>query len=177
MTDRGLKIALGVSVALNIFIVGAAAGGLIMGVRGLDSRSHRDRPPVIQMIQSLDEADRAAAEQTLRETGLAARGDFDAARRYRSEAITLAGAEAFDRAAVEGALARSREAEGQGRVRLEGSLLDLMERLDQPDRQRLAPGLARRGRDGGRSRGGHRSSGPGEPLTSTPAEQPGRAPR
>lgn len=168
MTDRGLKIALGVSVALNIFIVGAVAGGLIMGVRGLDDRSHRDRPPVIQMVQSLDEADRAAAEQTLRETGLVAREDFDAARRYRSEAIAVAGAEIFDRAAVEAALARSREFEGQGRSRLEGSLLDLMERLDQADRQRLAPGLARRGRDGRRGRGGHHRPSHEPPVAEAP---------
>lgn len=154
MTERGLKVALAVSVAVNIFVVGAVAGGLIMGVRSFDGRSHRDRPPVIQMIQSLDEADRIAAEQTLHETGLAARQDFNAARGYRSEAITLAGAEAFDRAAVEAALTQARQAEGAGRDRLETALLDLMERLDQADRQRLAPGLARRGRDGRRSRDG-----------------------
>lgn len=160
MTERGLKIALAVSVAVNIFVVGTVVGGVIMGVRNFDGRTHRDRPPVIQMIQSLDETDRAAAEQALHETGLAARQDFDSARRYRSEAIALAGAETFDRAAVEAALAQARQAEGTGRGRLETALLDLMERLDQADRQRLAPGLARRGRDGHRGRGGRRGPTP-----------------
>ena len=154
MTDRGLKIALGVSVALNIFVVGAVAGVLVAGLRGLDHRTHRERPPVIQMIQSLDETDRAAAEQTLQGAGLAAREDFDAARTHRSEAINLAGAKTFDRAAVEAALAQSRAAELRGRDRLEGSLLDVMQDLDQADRQRLAPGLARRSRDGRRDRRG-----------------------
>ncbi|HRH20983.1 MAG TPA: periplasmic heavy metal sensor, partial [Brevundimonas sp.] len=75
---------------------------------------------------------------------------------HRSEAINLAGAETFDRAAVEAALTQSREAEARGRGRLEGSLLDVMERLDQADRQRLAPGLSRRGREGRRERGAPR---------------------
>jgi uncharacterized membrane protein len=152
MTDRGLKIALGLSVALNVFVIGAVAGVMVTGVRGLDQPPRRERPPVIQMIQSLDQADQAAAEQALRDAGLAAREDFNTARSHRSEAINLAGAETFDRAAVEAALAQSREAEARGRGRLEGSLLDVMERLDQADRQRLAPGLSRRGREGRRDR-------------------------
>lgn len=150
MTDRGLKVALGISLALNIFVIGAVAGGLIMGVRGLDHRPNRERPPVIELVQSLDEADRAEAERTLRESGLAAREDFNTARRFRAEAIALAGAETFDRPAVEAALAQSRAAEAEGRTRLEGSLLDLMGQLDQADRERLAPSLARRGREGRR---------------------------
>lgn len=157
MTDRGLKIALGLSVALNIFVVGAVAGGLLIGLRHVDRSPRRDRPPVIEMVQSLDAADRAEAEHTLRQTGLVARQDFETARQYRTDAINLAGAEQFDRAAVEAALARSRAAEAAGRVRLEGSILDLMERLDQPDRERLAPSLARRGREGRSGRRGHRS--------------------
>ena len=152
MTDRGLKIALVVSVALNIFVLGALAGGLIMGVRTLQDRPNRDRPAVIDMVRTLDEADRAAAETRLRQTALAARADFDTARQARSEAIDLAGAETFDRHAVEVALERSRASETMGRQRLEGGLLDLMEGLEQQDRQRLAPGLARRGRDGRRGR-------------------------
>ena len=149
MTDRGLKVALAVSVAVNIFVAGAVVTGLAVGLRGLPERPHRDRPPVISLVQSLDEADRAEAEATLRSTALAARGDFETARRERAEAIDLASAETFDRPAVEAALARSRAAEAAGRARLEGTMLNLLERLDREDRQRLAPALARRGRDGG----------------------------
>ena len=172
MTDRGLKLALVISVALNIFVVGALAGGLIMGARTIQDRPHRDRPAVIDMVRSLDEADRAAAEARLRATALAARADFNTARQARSEAIDLAGGATFDRAAVEAALIRSRESEAAGRQRLEGGLLDLMEGLDQEDRQRLAPGLARRGRDGrpGR-RGGHEqdhTAPPGIEVTAPP---------
>ena len=166
MTDRGLKIARGVSVALNVFVLGAVAGALIIGARSMDSRGHRERPPLIQMVQSLNEADRAGAERTLRESGLAARQDFDAARRYRAEAIRLAGAETFDRAAIEAELARAREAEGHGRDRIESSRRDLMERLDHSDRQRLAPGLARRGRGGHRGRNGPVRPHPEVPVAS-----------
>lgn len=155
MTERGLKIALGVSIAVNVFVVfvaGAVVGTLLVGGRILEDRPYRDRPPVIDIIRSLDEADRAAAVDTLRDTGLAAHEDFESARRHRSEAIELAGAETYDRAAVEAALEQSRQSEAAGRARIEGALLDLMGRLDQEDRQRLAPGLARRGRDGGPGR-------------------------
>lgn len=150
MTDRGLKVALAVSVAVNIFVAGVVVTGLVVGLRDLPERPHHDRPPVFSLVQSLDEADRAEVEQTLRSTALAARSDFETARRERAEAIDLAGAETFDRPAVEAALARSREAEAAGRSRLEGTMLDLLERFDQEDRQRLAPALARREREGGR---------------------------
>lgn len=152
MTDRGLKIALAVSVAVNIFVAGVVVTGLAVGLRGLPGRPHGERPPVISLIQSLDETDRAEAERALRTSALAARGDFETARRLRAEAIDLAGAETFDRPAVEAALARSREAEAAGRSRLEGTMLDLLQRLDQEDRQRLAPAFARRDREGHRGR-------------------------
>lgn len=158
MTDRGLKIALGVSIAVNIFVLGAVAGGLIAGVRLLEDRPYRDRPPVIDIVRSLDESDRAALVESLRGAGLAAHDDFESARRARSEAIELAGDETFDRSAVEAALARSREAEGRGRARIEASVLDLMGRLDQEDRQRLAPSLARRGGGPDHRRGRRESS-------------------
>lgn len=156
MTDRGLKIALGLSVALNVFVIGAVAGGWAVGLRHVEPPARRERPPIIEMVQSLDVADRAEAERTLRQAGLGARQDFETARRHRTEAIALAGAETFDRSAVEAALAESRGAEAAGRMRLEGSVLDLMEQLDQPDREQLAPSLARRGRDGRSGRNRHR---------------------
>ena len=167
MTERGLKIALAVSVAVNIFVAGVVVTGLAVGLRHLPDRPYGERPPIIAMIRSLDEPDRAQTEQALRTTALAAREDFEAARRLRSEAIELAGADTFDRAAVEAALARSREAEGAGRTRLEGTMLDLLQRLDQEDRQRLAPALARRDREAGpgrrfRDRGREESPPPAE---------------
>lgn len=152
MSERALKVALAVSVAVNIFVAGAVVAGLAVGLRGLPERPHRERPPVISLVQSLDQADRAEAEETLRTTALAARGDFETARRERAAAIDLAGAETFDRNAVEAALARSRASEASGRGRLEDAMLDLLERLDREDRQRLAPALARRGRDGAHRR-------------------------
>lgn len=173
MTERGLKIALAVSVAVNLFVAGAVVTGLAIGLRHLPEQPHHDRPPVISLIRSLDEADRSGAEQALRSTALAAREDFDAARRHRSEAIDLAGAETFDRSAVEGALARSRASEVAGRTRLEGTMLDLLQQLDQEDRQRLAPALARRGRDGRPGRRFHdrrRELGPSSAPSSAPAE-------
>lgn len=173
MTDRGLKIALAVSVAVNIFVAGAVVTGLAVGLRGLPDRPYGERPPVFTLVQSLDEADRAEAEQSLRSSALAARGDFESARRLRAEAIDLAGAETFDRPAVEAALARSREAEAVGRSRLEDTMLDLLQRLDQEDRQRLAPAFARRGREGHRGRRFRDRLGEGPSAVETPSPSGG----
>lgn len=174
MTDRGLKIALAVSVAVNIFVAGVVVTGLAVGLRGMPHRPQGERPPVFSLVQSLDEADRAEAEETIRSAALAARGDFEDARRLRAEAIDLAGAETFDRPAVEAALARSRDAEAVGRSRLEGTMLDLLQRLDREDRQRLAPAFARRGREGGHRRrfrdGRHGDAPPSAEAPASPVE-------
>lgn len=172
MTDRGLKIALAVSVAVNIFVAGVVVTGLAVGLRGIPDRPHGDRPPVFSLVQSLDEGDREEAQQALRSAALSARGDFEEARRLRAEAIDLAGADTFDRPAVEAALARSREAEASGRARLEGTMLDLLERLDQDDRQRLAPAFARRGRERGHHRRFRDGRGPETPPTAEAPASP-----
>ena len=153
MSPRNLKIALAVSVTLNVFVLGAVAGGLIIGGRALQERREA-RAPVFAMAQSLDEATRERVTETLRDTALTSREDFRAARAARREAVELASAETFDRAAIEAALARSHQMEDGGRQRLEASLLDLMADMPQAERQVLAPALARRGH-GERGRGRH----------------------
>lgn len=153
MTDRGLKIALAVSVAVNVFVVGAVAGGLIVGGRFLAERRGGDRPPVMALVATMEPPARLEATESLRQAGMEARPDFETARGARLDAVELAGAETFDRAAVEAALDRSVVAEHAGRRRLERAYLDILQPLDRAERQRLAPGLARRGPDRGRRHG------------------------
>lgn len=153
MSPRSLKIALAVSVTLNVFVLGAVAGGLIVGGRILAERQ-AGRPPVAALAGALDPADQALLRERLRASADDVRGDFRAARQARREAIELAGAETFDRAAVEAALERSHASERAGRRKLEGTLLDVLETLEPSERERLAPALARRGPDGRGPRGG-----------------------
>ena len=154
MTDRGLKIALAVSVALNVFVVGSVVGGVIVGGRFLAERGRDNRPPALELVRTLPEPAQEAAATTLREAGLQARPQFETARRERAQAVELAAAESFDRQAVAEALARSRESELAGRSRLEGAMLDVLQPLSREERRALAGALARRGPEGrGRGRG------------------------
>lgn len=153
MSPRSLKIALAVSMTLNVFVVGAVAGGLIVGGRVLQERREA-RAPVYALARSLDAEERQRVTGALRATALASRDDFRAARAARREAVELAGAETFDRAAIEAALARSHRSEDASRQRLEAALLDLMADMSQAERQVLALALARRAH-GERGRGRH----------------------
>ncbi|WP_296817253.1 periplasmic heavy metal sensor [Brevundimonas sp.] len=155
MSPRSLKIALAVSVTLNVFVVGAVAGGLIVGGRAL--QEHREvRAPVFALVRSLDAPEQERVRGALRESALAARSDFEAARAARLQAVELASAQTFDRAAVDAALERSHQAEGAGRRRLESTLLDVMADLDPAERQTLSLALVRRGPERGRRDGGRR---------------------
>lgn len=163
MSPRALKIALAVSVGLNVFVLGAVAGGLIIGGKMLAERRPEGRPPVTALVGSLDEPTRERVEDQLRQSALAARGDFETAREARREAVRLAGQETFDRSAVQAALDRSHTAEAAGRRRLEGTVLDVMGDMQAEDRRVFAPALSRRGHErGGRDRRERRRSGPRE---------------
>ena len=123
MTSRSLKIALAVSVALNVFA--AAAVGAVWVAR--DKIEHRvaeahkpgRREPVWDVIERMDPAVRDQVKTQLRAAAMQARPDFDEARAARREAIALTGAETFDPVAVAALLERSRASEARGRSRLE----------------------------------------------------------
>lgn len=163
-----LGIALAVSVGINLFAATAAVTAL-SGQRKIeqameDRRSGDRRPSTRELLASLDPEVRRAVRTSLREAGLAARPDFQAAREARAEAVEAARTEPFDRARVEALLAASREAEARGRARLEGDALALMETLGPEDRRVVAALLAGRVRGGG----DRRERGPREERTSQP---------
>ncbi|MCA3718097.1 MAG: periplasmic heavy metal sensor [Brevundimonas sp.] len=151
-----LGIALAVSVGINLFAATAALTAL-SGQRTIeraleDRQSGEARPSARELLVSLDPEVRREVRRGLREAGLAARPDFQAARTARMQAVEAAQAEPFDRARVEALLATSREAEARGRARLEGDALALMETLEPEDRRAVAALLAGRGRGGGEGR-------------------------
>ena len=67
MSPRSLKIALAVSMTLNVFVVGAVAGGLIVGGRVLQERREA-RAPVYALARSLDAEERQRVTGALRAT-------------------------------------------------------------------------------------------------------------
>jgi uncharacterized membrane protein len=111
------------------------------------------------MLRDLDPETRDRVNTALRASALAARPDFEEARRLRREALVGVTAPDFDPAVVAAALERSRAAELRGRKRIEDDALALMATLAPEDRARLAPILTRSGR-GRRDRGDRGPDGP-----------------
>ncbi len=147
-----LGIALAVSVGINLFAATAAVTAL-SGQKKIeraleDRRSGERRPSTRELLASLDPEVRREVRRGLREAGLAARPDFQAARQARAEAVEAARAEPFDRVRVEALLATSREAEARGRARLERDALAILETLEPGDRRIVAAILAGRNRGG-----------------------------
>ena len=151
MTARGLRIALGVSVALNLFALVTGATVLVAQNRVEDGiaaerRPNRDRPPMLTGVEGLDPEVRERVRETLRASALAARPDFEEARRKRREAVALGQSDAFDPARARRLLDESRAAELRGRARLESDAVGLLEMLEPRDRAAVAQILTRRGR-------------------------------
>lgn len=154
MTSRGLKIAFGVSLALNLFLLGAAVGGGLIAWKHWKDRPGRG-PALYEAARALPAEEQEALRRSMRAVAMKARPDFMQAREARHEAARLAAAPTFDRAAVAAQLERSREAEIRGRVVMEAGVLDVMAGLKPEGRAQLAPALLRKtGAPKGRGRHG-----------------------
>ena len=167
--SRGWKIALGLSVALNLFFVGLVVAAVVIGPRAIRERLGGG-PPLFVAAEQLPEAERAVLKARLKAAARGARPDFNAAREARRRTVALASAPTYDRDAVLAAMKTAREAELRGRTRFETGLVDALADLDKPSRQKLAPSLVRPPR-GGRGHGrGDRREAPAELPAPPPAD-------
>ncbi len=147
MTPRTLKIALAVSVALNLFAAAGAVAVAIAYPRAVEkletqNRAMRDRS-VGGLVDSLSPEAHDRVRQALRQSALAARPDFEAAREARRQAIAAAVQPQFDAAAVQALLEQSRLAEMRGRARLESDALAILGTLAPADRETFSRILSR----------------------------------
>ena len=147
MTSRSLKIALAVSVALNVFAA-AAVGAVWVARDKIEHRIAEAHKPgrgesVWDVVERMDPAVRDQVKAQLRASAMQARPDFEEARAARREAIALAGGETFDPVAVAALLERSRASEARGRSRLETGAVETLNQLSPADRKALAPILSR----------------------------------
>jgi uncharacterized membrane protein len=168
LSPKSLKIALAVSVALNLFAVAAGATLLVAKdrvERRIDAahRPMRDRSPMQAMVAELDPEVRERVRSSLKASALAARPDFEEARQKRREAVALAGSPEFNADRARALLEQSRAAEIRGRARLEADAVGILATLDADDRAALSEILTRRGRVVVRDRGG-----PGETRPPAP---------
>lgn len=148
-TSRWVKIALAVSVALNLAVAGLAVGAWLGG-------GHRDMPRDMSFgpfSAALDDSDR----RELRRALLDRMGEFRAARtEARAEFETLLGtlrADPFDPDALKATLAaietRNAERLQLGRSLIETRLIEMSTEDRQRFADRLEKGLRKGGRDGG----------------------------
>lgn len=174
MSPRTLKIALAVSVALNLFAIGLAAGGVIVGTRLADDRRAPRHQAFSETVSAMSPERRAAVRAEMRRVALIARPDFREARETRRRAVEMARGEPFDAAEVNALLARSRAAEARGRARLETGTVEILQTLSPADRAELAPTILSRrghgmgGRGGSGRRRGDEGKGPGRDAPAAP---------
>ena len=134
------------SLVLNVFIVGAVAGGAARWWWA--ERSVGAAEPARTGLRHA--ADDLPAEQRrsflvgLRNARRAVAEPLQAAREGRREVLRLLREPRFEADAVAQTLARTRAADMAARERFEAAVVDFATTLSPPDRQKLADGLARR---------------------------------
>lgn len=173
MSSKGLKIALALSVALNLFAA-AALVTVTVGRDRVEQRVENQSKPGREgsfkaVLAGLDADVRDQVRARLRASALAARPDFDAARAARRQAIDLAGQPTFDPAAVKVLLEQSRAAELRGRARLEDNAVGVLSELEPDDRKALSIMLARHGPRGRNARDRDGAPASSDATQATPA--------
>ena len=170
------KIIIGVSLALNLFLIGAMAGVIVVGLKmfGEQAEMRRGRGPNIgAAFQALPDDRRQAFREVMRAQALSAAPDFRAAGEARREAMRLMSAPTYDAAAVSAALDRARAADGRARARIDATLATRLSEFSPEERQLFAR-VMMRGPDGRRGRRGPGGppGGPPPPPPSVPAPGP-----
>lgn len=137
---RGVKIALGLSLALNLIVVGLVVG-IALSVR--DWRGDDRRPPLRAMglgpiAMVLDREDRQALRHRLETATPEIRGGGRGLAEGIRELTAALQSEPFDRSAAEAALERQRSNAQQLQASGHGVLLDQLEAMSAADRYALA---------------------------------------
>lgn len=179
MSRRGLVIALIVSLAVNLFVLGGVVGALLMGWP-LDRRPPQPGPPRLAVLGSvLTPGQRQAWQSTIRQAAENAGPKLRQARLLRDQAWRSMNADAVDTQAVLAALSRSRGLEFQARSEMDRAVVGFTATLPADERRKLGEALGRsrhgpRGRWSGHGPGpeGGRPGGPG-PDGGPPGPGPG----
>jgi uncharacterized membrane protein len=140
MTSRGLTIALAISAALNVFVVGAGAGVLLSRVIGPAHAGQRGRLAVA--ADKLGPTERTAFLEMMRDQAQGEGPVLLDAREARRQAVAALQAPRFDRAAAGAALDRARADDMAVRTKIENAVLDFAAGLSPQGRAALAAGIA-----------------------------------
>jgi uncharacterized membrane protein len=153
VSQRTLLVALFVSLAVNLFVLGALAGVYLFGPR-LHHRPPEFRgggPPMMAAAAALPEDQRAAYHEALRAEAMRVGPQLREARQIRRQAWARLAADPVDGGAITADLDRSRALETQARADVDHAILGFAVKLPAAERARLGQALAeppRRGRRG-----------------------------
>ena len=145
MNDLSLRRWLVASLVVNVYVVGAVAGGAARWWLAERSVAAAEPPRGLRHA-----ADDLPAEQRrsfligLRTARRVVAEPLQVAREGRQEVLRLMREPRFEADAVAQTLAKTRAADMAARERFEAAVVDFATTLSPPDRQKLADGLARR---------------------------------
>ncbi len=181
MSDRGLKIALGLSLVANVFIIGGVLGAVYMSPHGPWGGRGGPGNPLARAADALNPTDREAFHQVLRAQIPAVRPLQQDGRQARRQALDDLASPSFDRAAAGALMARARADDEKARGQIEDAVLDFAARLPADERAALAKGMRHDGVRGWmRRRGGPHGPAegppPGEPQPDGPPPPVGPGP-
>lgn len=146
MSQRSLIIALFISLAVNLFAIGAVVGGLVIGVRMSEGRHMAMRPgppPLFAAAAALPEARQDAYRQALRGEAGQVRGALMRAGEARREAWSGVADDPYDPDAVRRDLAKAQAIEAQARSLIESRVVGFAGELSLEERRALAEALSR----------------------------------
>ncbi len=138
------KIALVISLIVNVFLIGIGLGVVITGARLAPAQAARRPVPNIWLAsEALPQPDRAAFRQMLREQAAAVQPELKSVRIARREAASLISQPNYDPVAVQAALQRAREGEMHARGEIDAALAAYLTHLSPKERIALAEAIVR----------------------------------
>lgn len=143
MSRKSLFVLLFVSLALNLFLLGGVAGGLVIGQKFRPNHSPPGRaaPPLWRAAEGLSQDQAQAYRAALRSSAPQMRDAMRAARTARQEAWASLAQEPLDAASLKARLSAIRAQEAQARGVADERIVDFAAALPPTDRATLARGL------------------------------------
>jgi uncharacterized membrane protein len=157
MSRRTLFILLFVSLALNLFIIGAGAGAFLLGERLHHRRGPEAHggPPMFAAAAALPPGEAQAYRDALSAEALAVRPTLRQARMMRHDTWLKLGTDPLDAAGIVADLDKARALQAQAQSEVDKKIVDYSAHLSAADRARFGAALAQPPqRRGGGGRGG-----------------------
>ncbi|MFT4089499.1 MAG: periplasmic heavy metal sensor [Asticcacaulis sp.] len=143
--SKSLKVWLGVSIALNLFLIGAGAGlGYIANDKcKLLPKPHDKKPAMNYLTDGLSPDSSEKVRKVVTAAALDGEADMQAGRDHRNAAVELILQTSPDAAAVQAEIQKAREAESRAKDKIETAVVGLLIELPDADRAIVAEHLVR----------------------------------